>query len=46
MLVPTNAFNPTSKHLVDELAINYSPDRSNMRTAEEAVMLHWSDYNL
>lgn len=44
MLVPTCAFNPTPKHLVDEVAINYSPDRSNKRTAEEAIMLHWSDY--
>lgn len=44
MLVPTCAFNPTLKLLVDEIAVNYSPDRSNNRTAEEAIMLHWSDY--
>lgn len=44
MLVPTSAFNPTSKHLADEIIIMYSPEKSNDRTAEEAIMLNWSYY--
>lgn len=44
MLVPTNAFDPTSKRLVDELVVDYSLECSNNRTAEEAIMLYWSDY--
>ena len=44
VLAATPAFDPTSKHLLDELAVNYAPERSNMRMQEEAIMLYWSDY--
>ena len=38
VLAATQAFDPTSKHLIDELIITYS------RTKEEAIMLNWSEY--
>lgn len=43
MLVPTCAFNPTPKLLVG-VTVTYSPESSNFRTTEEAIMLNWSDY--
>ena len=44
VLAATQAFDPTSKHLIDELIISYSDDGSNNRTKEEAIMLNWSEY--
>lgn len=44
VLATTRAFDPTSKHLIDELMVNYSHEGSNNRTQKEAVMLCWSEY--
>lgn len=43
VLASTKAFDPTPKHLIDEVVVTYSPERPNKRTQEEAVMLFWSD---
>lgn len=44
LLTPTQAFDPTTKHLIDELIVSYSHEGSSNRTKEEAIMLNWSEY--
>ncbi len=44
MLVGSSDFEVTSDYLLDTLVILYSPQGSNKRTSEEAVMLHWNEY--
>ncbi len=44
LLVPSSLFAPPTSFFVDEVVVLYSPQRSNKRTQEEAVLLHWADY--
>ena len=46
MLVGSSDFELTSDYLQDTviIIINYSPEWSNKRTSEEAVILNWNDY--
>ncbi len=44
MLVGSLDFEVTSDYLLDTLVIAYSPQGSNKRTSEEAVILHWNEY--
>ena len=43
-LVASTNFDVTCNYLLDSMMIRYSDHGSNNRTAEEAVILHWTDY--
>lgn len=43
-LVASNNFEVTASYLLDSFVIKYSEQGSNMRTPEEAVILHWNEY--
>ena len=43
-LASTRAFEPTSRHLIDQIIVSYSHEGSNNRTQEESIMLNWSEY--
>ena len=43
-LVASSNFEVSSEYLLESLVINYSEQGCNKRTAEEAIILHWSDY--
>ena len=40
----THDFDPTPKDLCDEIVVVFSPENSNKRTLEEAIILYWSLY--
>ena len=44
LLAATNAYDPTPGFFIEEMIIHYSPDGSNNRTMEEAIILHWADF--
>ena len=44
LLVPAPSLEVTASFFLDEVITVYSAEGSNKRTAEEAVLLHWSDY--
>ena len=44
LLAASCIYDVTPEFFLDEFAINYSDPGSNKRTAEEAVILHWSDF--
>ena len=44
VLASTQAFEPMSKHLIDEIVVAYSHEGSNNRTPEESIILNWSEY--
>ena len=43
-LVPSPNFEVTAAFFLDCFAINYSPQGSNNRTKEEAIILNWNEY--
>ena len=43
-LVASSDFDVTSNYLLDSFVISYSDQGSNKRTAEEAIILNWSEY--
>lgn len=44
MLVGSTDFEVTSDFLLDSVVIMYSPEGSNKRASEEAVILNWTEY--
>ena len=44
MLAGSSKFEITPDYLLDSLVIMYSPQGSNKRTSEEAIILNWTDY--
>ena len=44
LLVSSPHLKVTEGFFLEEVVIHYSDQGSNRRTAEEAVVLHWSDY--
>lgn len=44
VLASTRAFEPTYRHLIDQIIVGYSHEGSNNRTQEESIMLNWSEY--
>ena len=44
LLAPSSLFDISSEHLQDLFVINYSPNGSNNRTKEEAVVVMWLEY--
>ena len=45
-LAASSDFDITPSSLLDSLVVCYSDQGSNKRTAEEAIMINWSDYIL
>ena len=44
LFAASDVFDVTPKYLCDEFAIQYSPNGSNTRTSEQAVVMLWFDY--
>ena len=44
LLAPSRLFDVSVEYLQDAFAVNYSPNGSNYRTKEEAVMVMWLEY--
>lgn len=44
LLVSSNTFNVTPSYLQDKFVIHYSPEGSNKRIEEEAIVFSWYDY--
>ena len=43
-LIGSKYFDVTCDYLLDAMMIRYSDHGSNSRTAEEAIILHWTEY--
>ena len=44
VLASTQAFEPATRHLIDQIVVSYSHEVTNNRTQEGSIMLNWSEY--